>query len=504
MLKSGAVDVLLLEPMYAHTEKDVLIRDSADFFSGSPVAIREPIAIEYLASYLSAKGISADTIQQTSGDHQEILSQIERSRPRVLGVSLHSGHMYAEVRTLLNQCTSKFPDLVIVCGGAHATCHPEIVYEEAIDFAIEGEGEESLYELVDFILNGRGELENLPGISYNVSGQLRRNRHRSRIDFSRSPWPTRNKNILKRIKCTPLAYPSTDKQVSAAQIAYSRGCPNRCEFCVSPIVFPGGVIYRNAKDTVDEIEQLQKLYGTNFLFFNDLTFNSNTEKAAALCDELINRMVAINWFAYCDVNISESLVEKMTAAGCSRIGFGVESLSDTILKKYKKSQNLGSISEALRLTDSYGILNRIYLMIGYPDETREMLEETLETMKTLPIDQPRIAFITPFARTSFYHKTKDILSTDDPRRFTGDEPVIDNDNISRVEYIELRNNLTKRFYSSAEYARHVAFKCRRFPHLVDSYRYFFIYLTEKGLLEDTSMVQSRGGSFVSYKQQYIQ
>jgi len=476
--------VLLLEPMYAYKEKNILIRYSANFYSGSPINIREPIAAEYIGSYLESKGISVDIIQQTTIRDEDILSLIVKIRPRILGISIHSTHIFPRILTFLRKCKEKNQKMVIVCGGNHPTCVPEIVAEDCIDYVVRGEGEETFYELVKAILDNEvGLIENIKGISFKENNTVIHNPPRERFNFSKSPWPIRKRDILKNIKCGPLCYPSPTKQKCAAQISYSRGCPFNCEFCVSPIVFPGKVIYRHADDVVNEIEYLQKEFGTNFLFFNDLTFNASPRKVVELCDELLTRDIKIHWFAYCSIHIKDPIIKKMAAAGCTRIGSGAESFLDRILSIYKSQQNLQMIRKALNIIDKYGILNRVYIMIGYPEETKEMLEKTLEIMKKLPIDQPRLAFITPFPGTPFYKKFENKLTTKMSEKFTGDYPVIRNEEITPEEYLNIRNNIVRNFYNSDQYMEHVEDKCNRFPHLIESFKYFIEYLKDKKIFK---------------------
>jgi len=478
------VEVLLIEPMYAHVEDKLTIRDSADFYSGSPIAIREPIAIEYIAGYLKSKGINAEIVQQTTDSDEDILAYIEKMKPKILGVSIHSTHIFPRVLKFLRLCKNKFPEMVIVLGGNHPTCVPEIVNEECIDYVVRGEGEETCYELVNAILERKfDKIEKIKGISFKKNKKIVHNPPRERFDFSKAPWPIRKKEILEKIKCAPLCYPPPDKQKCAAQIAYSRGCPFKCEFCVSPLVFPGKVIYRKAEDVVNEIEFLQKNFGTNFLFFNDLTFNANPQKVKELCEEIVSRNLKIYWFAYCSVHINNEIIKHMANAGCTRIGTGVESFIDEILEIYKSQQNLKLAKKSLKIIDSYGILNRVYIMIGYPEETKQMLEETVEIMKTLPIDQPRLAFITPFPGTPFYKKFKGRLVTTSSEFFTGDYPIIKNHTISPEEYIKIRNRIIVEFYNSEEYFDHVIEKCERFPHLISSFLFFVDYLKKKDILK---------------------
>jgi anaerobic magnesium-protoporphyrin IX monomethyl ester cyclase len=483
-------DVILIDPMYSNREHGTFVRETADFYSGSPVFIREPIAIQSIAGYLRKNAIRVDVIHQTTTKDEDVLDAIAAEQPTILGVSVHSTHVWPRILEFLKRCKQRFPELIIVCGGNHPSRVPDIIAEEPVDYVVRGEGEGIFLELVTAILGENpDDIAFVKGISYKQDGKIIHAAGGKRYDFFGSPWALRKESILKDMKCAPLCYPAPPEQVNVAQISYSRGCHFTCDFCVSPLVFPGKVQFRDPIDTVDEIEHLQQTYGTNFLFFNDLTFNIYREKTLALCSEIIKRKLKIYWFAYCSVHLKEDVVAAMAEAGCTRVGIGVETFSDEMTEIYKPQWNLERTHRALDLVDRYGIMNRIYLMIGYAEETREILAQMPNFMKALPIDQPRLAFITPFPGTPFYETVKDKITTHELEHYSGDYPIIRNERISAPEYIEIRNSIMREFYTSSEYLNHVTDKCRRFPLLRPSFQYFIDYLNAHHVLDNAAHVR---------------
>src|SRR5687768_15150256 len=127
-------DVLMLDPMYSNREHGTFVRETADFHSGSPVFIREPIAIESIAGHLRANGISVAVIHQTTSKDEDVLAAIAAHQAKVLGVSVHSTHVFPRILEFLRQCKQRFPELAIVCGGNHPTRAPEIAAEDSIDY----------------------------------------------------------------------------------------------------------------------------------------------------------------------------------------------------------------------------------------------------------------------------------------------------------------------------------------------------------------------------------
>lgn len=482
-----SIDVVLIDPMYSNRESGTFVRDTADFHSGSPVFIREPIAIEMIAGYLHANGILADIIHQTTSRDDDVIDAIAAQRARILGVSVHSTNLWPRILQFLQKCKERLPNLCIICGGNHPSRAPEIALEPCVDYVVRGEGENIFLELCTAILGEvQGDIDTVKGISYEKDGHLIDHPSAPRLDYQKSPWAIRKEEVLAELKCAPLSYPTPPDQVGVAQISYSRGCPFTCDFCVSPLVFPGKVQFRDPKDVVDEIEYLQAKFGTNFVFFNDLTFDIHRGRTMDLCREIISRKVKFHWFAYCSVHLKEDLVAAMAEAGCSRIGVGVETFSDEMNQIYKPQWNLEKTSRALELSDRYGILNRVYLMIGYPEETPEILSEIPVFMKNLPIDQPRLAFITPFPGTPFYERVKGNLGTHDLEKYSGDYPILVNKQISAEKYLQIRDDTMHEFYNSDEYRTRIVDKCSRFPHLSSTFSYFLDYLKTHSILNDSA------------------
>ena len=197
----------------------------------------------------------------------------------------------------------------------------------------------------------------------------------------------------------------------------------------------------------------------------------------------------VGWFAYATVDKSiqkPETIRIMAEAGCSRIGIGLESLHRDILKShkpthatYKKGVN------ALKIVNENGILNRTYLMVGWPEETPEMFDATKEILTSgeLPIDQLRIAFAVPFLGTPLYEELKSQLITHDWRMYTGDQPVIKNNNMSTEEMKQKVKSMLISYYSSTPYKEHVSGKIADFPYLKESFVYWEEFLHKRGILD---------------------
>jgi radical SAM superfamily enzyme YgiQ (UPF0313 family) len=174
----------------------------------------------------------------------------------------------------------------------------------------------------------------------------------------------------------------------------------------------------------------------------------------------------------------------MKEAGCSKIGWGIESLNKNSLENIKTGQKykIDELKEALSLSNYLGIINRGYLMIGYPWETEKDIEKTFKSLKYIPIDELKVAFFTPFPGTPTFQKYKNLLTTNDPSHFTTDEPVVKVKSIKPRELIKIRRKIVKEFYQSKEYRERMKEKIKKFPYLMKSYNEFFDFLYAHGIV----------------------
>jgi radical SAM superfamily enzyme YgiQ (UPF0313 family) len=92
------------------------------------------------------------------------------------------------------------------------------------------------------------------------------------------------------------------------------------------------------------------------------------------------------------------MAELLRASGCIHASFGVESGSPKLLAKHAmhKNQTPQQIQWALENAHKANIRSRIFLIVGFPGETDETIQETLTLVKQCPWDEfsvyPLIAY----------------------------------------------------------------------------------------------------------------
>ena len=288
-----------------------------------------PLGLGYIAAFLKQKNITVEIVDCTFLTKEQALKKIVKSKPNIIGIqSMYSMRdtSLELARDLRGQCD------LLVAGGALPTINPELFLSD-FDVAVVGEGERTMLELVNLLVDG-GSLAEISGIAYKdkETGQVRRTSPRPLIsELDLLPFPSRDlfdNTSYKNYYYRKFGYKTT-------AILTSRGCPFTCDFCSKPI-FGNEFRTRSASKIVDEIETIIS-FGYDRIWFADDCFTLNRERLIAVCDGIIDRKLRIGWECLSRVDTFDSeIADKMKKAGCLRIFFGIESGNDFVLRIMKK------------------------------------------------------------------------------------------------------------------------------------------------------------------------
>lgn len=310
----------------------------------------------------------------------------EKTDPAVIGISIRNiddqsyvkpAFLLDKVKDVVSACREG-TDAMIVLGGAGYSIFPVPALEYlGADAGIRGEGEAAMVELVDLVEGGQN-LSGVPGLCLAGKGAPNPPRPVSDLDALPLPEPRLFSYYL----------PTAEKIWMPFQTR--RGCPMDCSYC-STCAIEGSIIRKRSPEKA--VAALADYAGLGFkkFFFTDNTFNLPPSYARALCREMIERGLDIQW--RCIVypkNIDDSLARDMAAAGCREASIGFESGSENVLHVMNKRFGPGEVRDiAARLGDA-GIRRMGFLLLGGPGETRETAMESLEFADSLGLDAMRV------------------------------------------------------------------------------------------------------------------
>jgi len=386
------------------------------------VIVCPPLGLGYLASTLLEKGftVELDDLSIENPDNEGIVSELQRRQPKILGVTTTTS-TYKNALNVAAIAKELDPNIVTVLGGPHVTfTDEETLRNRQVDVVVRHEGELTMLELCQRILNGGKELEQIAGITYHKDNAIVKNSDRPLIEnLDRLPFPARH---LMRL----------DKYLSPGAIITSRGCPSKCIFCAAEAMSGGRYRVRSPANVVAEIEKMASDFSPRFFFIADDTFTVFRDRTREICKLLRSLAKKVEWVCESRANfIDKPILQEMAEAGCTAIQFGVESGSEKILKAIKKGINLDQVRRAVRWAVEAKILPVCSFMVPHPEDTWKTVKETKKFMLELK-DTGAFIYVSmtaPFPGTHLYLYAKELgvtIVTEDTDKYdlTGESPAI--------------------------------------------------------------------------------
>lgn len=391
-----------------------------------------PLGLAYIASVLLQEGRSVRAIDfNVSGFNMRRVDSMVRQKPSLVGISALT-ETYENALMIAKRIKELDNHIKVILGGAHASILPEqVLLEDAVDFVVIGEGEATMSELVRYLLDGKGKLEDIKGIGYKDNQrQIRMNQRRELLDPNNLPYPARD--------LFPLEFYQEKWNISTAR----GGCPYQCPFCSGSAIWKGHRRPRSPENIIGEIRMLYEKRGASYTFFSEDLFTVNKKWVGKLLTMIGQLDYPIKWGCATRVDcVDEKLIADMAKTGCVSIQFGVESGSQRILDSVKGITK-GQVVKMIRACKQQNIHVACSFMVPFPQDTRETLAETKEFIKQLYDEGSQIylSYTTPFPGTEFYQHSEELgikILTDNWAEFDAKHNMIETRNLSAKEIGEL-------------------------------------------------------------------
>ncbi|MCG6909539.1 MAG: B12-binding domain-containing radical SAM protein [Deltaproteobacteria bacterium] len=329
-----------------------------------------PLGLAFLAGALEAAGVDVEILDLVVFPYakKRLQSILKRFDPQFVGFTAVTMNI-ENALSVLRDVKSLSPDIMTVMGGPHVTfCAEETMRAvPEIDFVVLGEGEETVVELVASPRRPES-WSHIRGLVYRDGDGISSSGPRPFIqNIDTLPDPARHLVPLGRYRALGLPVSMTT----------SRGCPFKCIFCVGRKMVGGRVRYRNPLKVVDELAYLDRLDFSQINIADDL-FTAAPRHCLSVCDEIIARGMDVRWTSFARVDtVSPEVLQRMKAAGCTAVSFGVETGNPEMLKRIKKGITLDQVVAAVEMCTDAGITPHASFILGLPGETRETIAETV-------------------------------------------------------------------------------------------------------------------------------
>ncbi len=343
------------------------------------------LAAVYLTNFLRNHGHQTRYINLFQHEKQKLIEYLAED-PFVVAITTTFYVVNMPAVEIVKFIREHNPKVKIVIGGPLISNHARnyanpVEFKAALDdigadiYVIEGQGELTLSQIVDTLKNG-GDLSTVSNIAYLENGKLLRTKvtaENNSLDENYIDWRK-----------------FQDEDIGATvQTRTARSCAFKCSFCNYPT--RAGALALTSNDIIEkELDSILELGEVRNMVFIDDTFNVPFPRFKEICRLMIRNKYPFNWFSYfrCS-NSDEEAIALMAESGCKGVFLGIESGSPTILKNMNKSATIEKYAKGIEWLRQYGIMTFGSFIVGFPGETEETVQETIDFIRETKPDYYR-------------------------------------------------------------------------------------------------------------------
>jgi len=366
----------------------------------NPYLQNVPLNYIHLAAYLRERGHEALILDAVFDEiTPKYIDHVIRERGiRIAGI----GCMTCELPQALEEAARlkrAHQDVRIVFGGAHPSGDPgECLRSGVVDYVIVGEGEIALTQLLDALREGR-EPGNIRGLWKLAQGNVVAGGSAEVPDICLLPRPAFDLLDLPRYYrlCSPWHFP---KSPCAVQFITERGCPYQCSYCHELHTKKFRAL--PPQEVLDQMEWLVREYGVREFMIVDDIFNFDLTRAKEICRGIVRRDLRIHLQFPNGLRgdcFDEELAGLLKQAGTHYIAIAIETVSQRFQKLVRKNLKIDKARRSIEWARQFGIEVCGFFMIGFPGETRQEVEATLDFALSAPLDLILVSIVAPFKGT---------------------------------------------------------------------------------------------------------
>ena len=415
--------------------------------------IHTSLALRYIKAYSHEYSGQIHILETSINNNEnEIIKAIYKEKPDIIGISCYIWNM-AYIKMLIPTLKKILPNVTIVLGG------PEVSYEgenllsiPEVDIIMEGEGEETWKEYLDYRILGKGNLSEIAGLVYrNDAEDIQRNMPRQPLDLNNLPFVYDN---LEGLEHKIIYYEA------------SRGCPFNCQYCLSSI--EQGVRFV----PIEKVKQHMAYFlekRVKQVKFVDRTFNARRQYAMDIWAYLIENDNGYTNFHFeiAAELIHEEMYELLAKArpGLIQFEIGVQSTNTNVLKIIKRPMPFEDIKKVVdRIRDLGNIHQHLDLIAGLPEEDYSSFRKSFNDVMSLRPEQFQLGFLKLLKGSGLREKAEEyglIYKAEPPYEILYTS-YISYDEILRLHGID---DLVDRYYNSGrfKYSLEYFFRCFKYP-----------------------------------------
>ncbi len=340
------------------------------------------LSIAYLASFLNNRNYSIDYIN--SFDKEKDLLKEKLLNNEIVCVAITTTYYVTAfpIIQIIEFIRSIKPDIKIVLGGPYVSTQlrteslPDVkqIFGNLLkaDYYINNsQGEQALVNLISCIKDNRDPID-VYNLLYFKGKELIYNKH-----------IREDNKLYNNPVCWDLFAEDLSSQIN---VRTAISCPFSCSFCGFP-EHAGKYQVNDIFHVEQELDCISKLNKVKHIFFTDDTFNIPVKRFKDILKTMIRKKYDFTWHSYFRCQFAdEEMVELMKESGCKGVFLGIESGSDIILKNMNKKTTTEKYYNGIKLLKKYGITTFGSFLVGFPGETYNTVNTTIEFIRNSGLD----------------------------------------------------------------------------------------------------------------------
>ncbi|MBE6023470.1 MAG: DUF4080 domain-containing protein [Cellulosilyticum sp.] len=402
--------------------------------------IHTSLALRYIKAYCHQYDEQIQILETSINNNEnEIIKAIYKEQPNIIGISCYIWNM-SYIKMLIPTLKKILPDTTIILGG------PEVSYEgesllslPEVDLIMEGEGEETWKEYLDYRIFNKGHISDITGLVYrNEQGEIHKNKARKPLDLNHLPFVYEN---LEGLEHKIIYYEA------------SRGCPFNCQYCLSSI--EQGVRFV----PLDKVKQHMAFFlekRVKQVKFVDRTFNARRQYAMDIWTYLIEND---NGYTNFHFEIAAELIHeemysllKKARPGLIQFEIGVQSTNENVLKIIKRPMPFKDIKKVVERIRALGNIHQhLDLIAGLPEEDYSSFRQSFNDVMSLRPEQFQLGFLKLLKGSGLREKAKEyglIYKAEPPYEILYTSSIT-YDEILRLHAID---DLVDRYYNNGRFS----------------------------------------------------
>ncbi|MGB9823483.1 B12-binding domain-containing radical SAM protein [Thermodesulfovibrio sp.] len=274
------------------------------------------------------------------------------------------------VKEVIEILREKFKDIPIILGGIYATVYKEHAEKNTnADFIYEGQIDDKLIKVIEYFGLKLERINNKPKYWWQM-------------------------NFYKEMPYAP--------------ILTSTGCPFRCPYCASSLLYKS-FEQRNIDEVVDEIEELYNLGVRDFAFYDDALLYKADTHIKPLIEKLLEKNLQARF--HTPNGLHARYIDKELAYLMKKAGFKTLRLSLETVNIKRQIETGGKVTceeleRAVLYLKEAGFLSQeigVYIMYGLPRQSLEEVKAGVEFLKKLKV-RIHLTEFSPIRGTYYWHE----------------------------------------------------------------------------------------------------